>query len=126
MVGLGFAESERAAQGAGLHRRDHVEPGEHGREQLVQPRERKIRLRGHALCREHAPAVRLRRDLREQLALSDARLADHDEWPSASDASFRQHRLDAATLGDPSDEHGKAIVGTRLAGHKSPRTGMFA
>ena len=92
----------------------------------MQPREWKIRLCGHPLGREHAPAVRLRRDLREQLALSDSGLADHDERPSASDASFLQHRLDAASLGDPSDEHCGAIVGTRLAGHKSPRTGMFA
>ena len=105
VVGLGLAESERAAQCAGLHRRDHVEPGEHGSEQLVQPREGKIRLCGHPLCREHAPAVRLRGDLCEQLALADSGLADHDERPSAPDARFLQHRLDAASLGDPSDEH---------------------
>jgi hypothetical protein len=78
------------------------------------------------LRREHAPAVRVGRDLREQLALADAGLADHDERPRAADASFLQHRFDAASLGDPSDEHGMAIVGTRLAGHKSPRAGIFA
>ena len=125
VVGLGFAESERAAQGARLHRRDHVEPGEHGREQLVQPRERKIRLCRHALCREHEPAVRLRGDLREQTALTDSGLADHDERPPAPDASFRQQRFDATTFGDPSDEHDTAIVCTRTGGHKSPRAGML-
>ena len=113
MAGLGVAEPESTAQGARLHRRDQVQPGEHGGEQLVQARERQIRLCGHASRREHEPAVRICGDLLEQVALADPWLAAHDECPAAAVASFREQLSDAATLGDPSDEHGTAILCTR-------------
>ena len=124
-AGLGVAEPESAAQSARLHRRDHVQPGEHGREQLVQPRERQIRLCGHASCREHEPAVCICGDLLEQVALADPRLAAHDECPTAAAASFREQLSDAATLGDPSDEHGTAILCTRWGGHKPTLPGIL-
>ena len=125
-IGLGVAEPESAAQSALLHRWNHVQPSEHGRQQLVQPREGQIRLCGNASCREHQPAVCIPGDLFEQVALADARLAAHDESPAAAAASFREQLPDAATFGDPSHEHGTAIVCICWYGHKSPPIGMLA
>ena len=104
-------QAERAAQGPGLRRGEHVEPAEPGPQQQLQRGEGQGFGAGPP---QHPQACRRR--VVEQRGLADSRLAPHDQGATAALPGRRQQLVDARRLGGPAVEHSPNVANQEGAG----------
>jgi hypothetical protein len=80
---------------------------EHGRAELMDPRERQLHLRLHTRDLRHAESRGLTRGIPEQRGLPDARLASHDQDGALTLARVCQESVDYFTLAGPVEKSGR-------------------
>ncbi len=111
--GLALDDPEGGTEPRRLRRREEVEPVEEGTAELVERRERDLRLRLDAAGANDVEVGRFRGCVLEQGGLADPRLADEDECLTGPSARVRQQLVDPTLCRSSSDQQ-ESIV-TRAA-----------
>ena len=116
-VGRGAGrQAERDAQGGLLGLGKRVEPAEHRRAELMQPRERQLHLGLDPGDPRDAEARRLPRAVVQERRLADARLAAEDQHRALAAAHVLQQPVERLALaGSPQQDRGTA------RGHGGPK-----
>jgi len=115
-------QGERDTECLGLRRRQPVEVGRGGSEQLRQPAEGHVLLGLRAGRPQQPGPAGDRRRVFQQRRLADPGLAGEHEHAAAAEPGTRDDRVDGLPLGVPPDEHRASVDqgGTRMRSNELP------